>query len=153
MHRFIKHIFPHPLPPSPLPSTPLPFDQNQAPTPFKPPPSPLRLFDYDRIHLVNKGISFHSCQLLSLRHGFIVSAHRMKNITLWTLIATPYLHGEWPTYILNEETQPVIRAIEVLHTDCKDEFGQNLGSHSWSVILFFILYPVSRITGEGRAEF
>ena len=37
------------------------------------------------------------------------------------------------TYILNEDTQPVIRAIGVSHTACKDEFRQNIRSHSWSV--------------------
>ena len=35
--------------------------------------------------------------------------------------------------ILNEDTQPVIRAIGVSHTACKDEFRQNVRSHSWSV--------------------
>ena len=34
--------------------------------------------------------------------------------------------GESPTYILNEDTQPVIRAIGVSHTARKDEFRQNL---------------------------
>ena len=38
--------------------------------------------------------------------GFIVSAHRLTNITLLTLIATLQLQGESPTYILNEDTQP-----------------------------------------------
>ena len=43
-----------------------------------------------------------------------------------------YRHGD----ILNEDTQPVIRAIGVSHTACKDEFRQNLRSHSWSVLSF-----------------
>ena len=34
------------------------------------------------------------------------------------------------TYILYEDTQPVIRAIGVSHTACKDEFRQNIRSHS-----------------------
>ena len=38
-----------------------------------------------------------------------------------------------PTYILDEDTQPVIRAIGVSHTACKDEFRQIIRSHSWSV--------------------
>ena len=38
-----------------------------------------------------------------------------------------------PTYILNEDTQLVMRAIGVSHTACKDEFRRNLRSHSWSV--------------------
>ena len=46
-------------------------------------------------------------------------------------------------YIPNEDTQPVIRAIGVSHTACKDEFRQNLRSHSWSVFSFFILRNVS----------
>ena len=32
---------------------------------------------------------------------------------------------------------PVIRAIGVSHTACKDEFRRNIRSHSWSVFLFF----------------
>ena len=36
-------------------------------------------------------------------------------------------------YTLNEDTQPVIRAIGVSHTACKDEFRPNIRSHSWSV--------------------
>ena len=40
-----------------------------------------------------------------------------------------------PTYILNnEDTQAVIRAIGISHTACKDEFRQNIRSHSWSVL-------------------
>ena len=69
-----------------------------------------------------------------LRNGFIVSVHSLTNITLLTLIATLQLQGESPTYILNEDTQPVIRAIGVSHTACKDELRQNIRSHSWSVI-------------------
>ena len=45
-----------------------------------------------------------------------------------------------PTYILVEDTQPVVRAIGVSHTACKDEFRQNLRSHSWSVFSFFTTY-------------
>ena len=74
--------------------------------------------------------------------GFKVSAHGLTTITLLTLIATLLqLQGESPTYILNEDTQPVIRAIGVSHTACKDEFRQNLRSHCWSVF-FFIIYLV-----------
>ena len=47
---------------------------------------------------------------------FIISAHRLTNIALFALIATLYLQGESPIYILNEDTQPVILAIEVSHT-------------------------------------
>ena len=36
----------------------------------------------------------------------------------------------------NKYVQPVIRVIGVSHTACKDEFRQNLRSHSWSVFLF-----------------
>ena len=76
---------------------------------------------------MNLFIFFHSCQILSPSEtGFIVSAHRMLNITLLTLIAKLWLQGESPTYILNEDTQPVIRAIGVSHTAYKDEFRQNI---------------------------
>ena len=61
-------------------------------------------------------------------------------ITLLSLIATLQLQRESPTYILNEDTQLVIRAIAVSHTACKDEFRRKLRSHSWSVISFFIIY-------------
>ena len=41
------------------------------------------------IHLINGCIFLHSCQFLSPSDtGFIVSAHRLTNITLLTLIAT-----------------------------------------------------------------
>ena len=70
-------------------------------------------------------------------YGFIVSAHRLINITLLTLEqATLWFQRESPTYTLNEDTQPVIRAIGVSHTACKHEFRQNIRSHSWSVFLF-----------------
>ena len=63
--------------------------------------------------------------------GFTVSAHRLNNVTLLTLIATlSVVEGESPSYILNEDTQPVIRAIGVSHTACKDEFRLNIRSHS-----------------------
>ena len=78
-----------------------------------------------------------------LRNGFVVSAHRLTKITLLTLIATLWLHGESSTYILNEDTQPVIRAFGVSHTACKDEFRRNLRSHSWSVTSFFLIYYMS----------
>ena len=33
---------------------------------------------------------------------------------------------------------PLLRAIGVSHTACKDEFRQNIQSHSWSVFSFSI---------------
>ena len=51
-------------------------------------------------------------------------------MTLLTLIATLWLQGESPIYILNEDRQPVIRAIRVSHTACKDEFRRNLRYHT-----------------------
>ena len=36
------------------------------------------------------------------------------------------VQGESPTYLLTENTHPVIRATEVSHTACKDEFRRNL---------------------------
>ena len=59
------------------------------------------------------------CPNVSLKNViFIVSAHRLVNITLLTLVqATLWLfQGESPTHILNEDTHPVIRAIGVLIT-------------------------------------
>ena len=55
------------------------------------------------------------------------------------------------TYILNEDTQLVIRAIGVSHTACKDEFRRNLRSHSWSVFSFFIIsYVVHEMRKKKR---
>ena len=54
-----------------------------------------------------------------------------------------FIYMESPTYILNEDTQLVMRAIGVSHTACKDEFRRNLQSHSWSVFSFFIIVPRS----------
>ena len=123
---------PSPFPFSP-PPTPLPFDQNQASRPSKL-RSPLTGFSTYRIHLINGCISFHRCHILSRSEtGLKVSAQRLTNITLMTLIATQQLQGESPTYILNEHTQPVIRAIGVSHTGCKYEFRQNIRPHRSSV--------------------
>ena len=74
-------------------------------SPLSPPPAPLLIkirpprpknlrppltgYSTYKIHLINGCISFHSCQILSPSEtGFIVSAHRLPNITLLTLIAT-----------------------------------------------------------------
>ena len=62
---------------------------------------------------------------------FIVSAHRLANITLLTLVQatlllfvySTYFQGESATYILNENTHPITRAIGVVsHTACKDDW-------------------------------
>ena len=58
-----------------------------------------------------------------------------------------YARGESRTYILNEDTQPVIRAIGVSHTACKDEFRQNIRSHSWSV--FSLIYFIHNVPLRG----
>ena len=99
---------------------------------------PLTGYSTYRIHLINRCISFHSGEIASPSEtGFIASAHRLTNITLLTLIATLLLLGESPTYILNEDTQLVMRAIGVSHTACKDEVRQHILSHSsWCV--FFL---------------
>ena len=72
---------------------------------------------------------------------FIVSAHRLINITMSTLVQATlmlWFQGESPPDILNEHTHPVIRAIGVPHTAWKDDFRQDLRSHSRSVFLFLI---------------
>ena len=68
----------------------------------------------------------HLSDFVPLKTGLIGSPHRLPNITLLTLIVTLYSQGKSPTYILNEDTQPVIRAIGESHTACKDEFRLNL---------------------------
>ena len=45
------------------------------------------------------------------------------------------------TYILNEDTQPVIRAIGVSHTACKDEFRQKKSISQLKCI--FIFYNIN----------
>ena len=60
--------------------------------------------------------------------------HKNATTTLLYYIIRIYI------YILNEDTQLVIRAIGVSHTACKDEFRRNLRPHSWSVFSFFIIY-------------
>ena len=120
-----RPVFPPPL---------LHLDQPQAPTYLKPLPSSHRLFGLqDSLHK-----AFPSTQILSPSNtGFIVSAHGLTNITLLALIALELQEEESPTYILNEDTQPVIRVIGVSHTACQDEFRQNLLSHSRSVFFFY----------------
>ena len=119
----------------PAPSCP-PLVQTHAPTPLKTPPSSHRLYDLQ--DTLDKLMRFlpHCQTLFPSKTGFIISAHRLTNITMLNLIATLQFQGESPTYILNEDTQPEIRAIEISHTACKDEIRQNLRSHSWSVALF-----------------
>ena len=103
--------------------------------------------------MINGCVSFHSCQILSpLETGILVSARSLTNITLLTLIATLQLQGESPTYILDEDTQPVTRAIGVSHTACKDEFRQNLRFHSWSAFSIFIIYYDQATDTEGPED-
>ena len=52
---------------------------------------------------------------------------------------TVWLQGESPTYILNEDTQPVIRAIEVSRTAYKDEFRQKYSISQLECIFIFII--------------
>ena len=51
-----------------------------------------------------------------------------------------YTPMESPTYILNEDTQPVIRAIGVSRTACKDEFRQISQVEYIFVFLYITLY-------------
>ena len=82
-------------PPTRAPPPPLPPLQPRSLLIKTSPPRPSNLcppltgYSTYRIHLINGCISFHSCQILSPSEtGFIVSAHRLTNITLLTLIAT-----------------------------------------------------------------
>ena len=91
----------------------------------------------------DKFSSTHSCQILSpSKTGIIVTVHRLPNITLLTLVqATLWFQGETLIYILNVDTYPVIRAIEVSHAACEDEdeLRQNLRSHRWNSCIVFVL--------------
>ena len=118
------------------PPSPLPLVQNQAHNARKTSALPsLVIRPAGCTYMINRCIPFHGCQILSpSKTGFIVSAHRLTNITLLPLVqATLYFQGESPTYILNEDTNQVIRAIGVSHTACKDEFRQNLRFYSLTV--------------------
>ena len=76
-----------PFPPPPLQSRLL-LIKTRPPRPSKLPP-PLTGYSTYRIHTINGYISLLSCQILSpSKTGFTVSAHRLTNITLLTLIAT-----------------------------------------------------------------
>ena len=55
------------------------------------------------------------------------------------------MQGESPTYILNEDTQLVIRAIGVSHTACKDEFRRNIRTTQLECIFIFNILPGMRI--------
>ena len=90
------------------------FVQTQAPTPLKSPPSPHRLYDLQ--DTLDKLMHFlpQLSDFVPLTNRFC-SFRAHTNITLLTLIATLF-QGESPTYILNEDTQPVIRAIGVSHS-------------------------------------
>ena len=52
---------------------------------------------------------------------------------------------ESPTYILNEDTQPVIRAIGVSHTACEDAKIPTKYSISQleCILIFLIMYPMA----------
>ena len=74
------HILSCPPPP------PLPLVQTQATTPLKTPPSPHRLYDLqdtldELMHFLPQLSDF-----AHLKTGFIVSAHRLTNITLLILM-------------------------------------------------------------------
>ena len=73
--------------------------------------------------------------LLLLLQAMVMLCFEVMNTvhTCLTRILVYVIYIESPVYILNEDTQPVIRAIGVSHTACKDEFRQNIRSHSWSV--------------------
>ena len=71
-------------------------------------------------------------------------AHRLTNITLLTRIATLLFQGESPTYILNEDTQPVIRAIGVSQTTCAEMSCDKIFNLTagWSGFTFRCFYNV-----------
>ena len=60
--------------------------------------------------------------------GFVVSVHGLINITLLVLWCKLVRREVADLFILNEDTHPVIREIEVSRTACKYEFRRNLRS-------------------------
>ena len=108
---------------------------------FTAPLSPHRLFDLQ--DSFDKPMHFIP-QLWILspsKTGFIVSAHRLVNITLLTLVQTKlWFQGKPPTYILNEDTQAIIRAIGVSHTQlAKMSFGK-IFDFTAGVYFYFLYY-------------
>ena len=79
------------------------------------------MFAYGSPTLLRKGmmVSFLP-QLSDFVPSTTVSAHRLTNITLLTVVSYTVNQGESPTYNLNEDTHPVIRAIGVSPTAWKD---------------------------------
>ena len=108
--------------------------RNQAPTSFKTPPSPHRLFDLQDSH--DKLMHFlpQMPDFVPLKNRFCRfrvhsgEHHPVDPGTNYTAVPR-----ESPT---DEGTQPVIRATGVSHTACKYEFRQNIRSHSWGVFSF-----------------
>ena len=78
-----------------------------------------------------------SCCCSWLAYDIIIVPYKLGyfgySVFLHNYLFMQIMRCESPTYILNEDTQPVMRAIGVSHTACKDEFRRNLRSHSWSV--------------------
>ena len=121
---------PHASPFAALP-TPPPFRSLHRPCP--------RIACPDDVHRTARtapGVTLRCCWICPGNSRFIpnncprfmASAHRLTNITLSTLIATLlWWKGKSPTYIyiLDEDTQPVIRAVGVSHTACKHKFRRN----------------------------
>ena len=68
------------------PPPPLPLVQTQASTPLKTPPSPHRLYDLQ--DTLDKLMPFlpQLSDFVPLKTGIIVSAHKLINITLLTLV-------------------------------------------------------------------
>ena len=63
------------------------------------------------------------------------------------------MQGESPTYILNEDTQPVRRAIGVSHTACKDEFRPKYSISQLERIFIFMMYIyIYWYTYEGHGD-
>ena len=67
---------------------------------------------------------------------------------------TVVLRGVADLYVVDEDTQPVIRAIGVSHTACEDEFRRSLGSHSWmGCCSIFIIYTPEYIYRPQKCPF
>ena len=118
----------------------LPASSNSDPGshsgPFSPlPTSAIRAFFFiaGRVQHFLPSLTLVELCTLNSHLTIYTHSHRLTNITLLTLTATPVVsRGVADLW----DTQPVIRAIGVWYTACKDEFRRNLRSHSWSAFWF-----------------
>ena len=129
-------------PPSPPPRPP--FDQNQAPTYVKTPPSPHRLFDLQD----SRDDLMHFLPQLAVRFrppsktGFIVSAHILTNITVIRLCLGKLLVNQ--LQVVKRTNTPLISLTNGV-VDRPWVFGSWVRSPPSTIIINFSDFPMSNL--------